>query len=65
MRARLVFAHQPAETGYIRMQNGGEFPLSEREFPPEDEAGYRAGWASRMRLTSPQTMRTILNFKAR
>ena len=27
MRARLILAHQAAETDHIRMQNGGEFPL--------------------------------------
>jgi len=32
MRARFVQAHQAAETGYIRMQNGGEFPVPTTEF---------------------------------
>src|SRR6516164_5351230 len=29
---RLVFAHQPAETGYIRVQNCGELPLPRSSF---------------------------------
>jgi hypothetical protein len=32
MRARFVQAHQAAETGYIRVQNGGEFPVPTTEF---------------------------------
>jgi hypothetical protein len=27
MRPRLVFAHQPAKTGYIGMQDGSKFPF--------------------------------------
>jgi hypothetical protein len=27
MCPRFILAHQPAETDYIRVQNGGEFPL--------------------------------------
>jgi len=32
MSTRLVFAHQPAKTGYIGVQNGGELPLPRRSF---------------------------------
>jgi hypothetical protein len=32
MRARFVQAHQAAETDYIRMQYGGEFPVPTTEF---------------------------------
>ena len=32
MRAGLILAHQAAETDYIRVQNGGEFPLPGRGF---------------------------------
>ncbi len=32
MRAGLILAHQPAETGHIRMQDGGEFPLPRGNF---------------------------------
>ena len=32
MSTRLVFAHQPAETGYISVQNSGELPLARSSF---------------------------------
>jgi hypothetical protein len=32
MRAHFVQAHQAAETGHIRMQNGNEFPVPTTEF---------------------------------
>jgi hypothetical protein len=35
MRACLIHTHQPAETDYIRVQNGGEFPLPGRRFTRE------------------------------
>jgi hypothetical protein len=34
MGASLIRAHQPAETGNIGMQNGGEFSLRGRRFTP-------------------------------
>jgi hypothetical protein len=33
MRAGLIFAHQPAETDHIGMQNGGELPFPRRRVP--------------------------------
>ena len=47
MRARFVLAHQAAETGHIRMQNGGEFPVPTTDFQdlshrsPENKASHQ------------------------
>src|SRR5271165_2554935 len=65
MRARLVLAHQPAETDHIRVQDGGEFPLPRAGFedfghqPSNDEPNIGAS-AHRQHLTTPQATRIIM-----